>query len=372
MIPASTSWRAVDRLQRFGQRQRFDAVVTQQQPQPQVGLADATAGIDPRAQRIAAGGGVQPVAGLGHIQQCGNPGARPPRHDFQPLADERPVHPCEWHHVTDRRQRHEVEQPHQVGFGPPNEKPQAAQRPHRRDRGEERHAGGTQHPQAGGAVQPVRVHRRQNGRRPPFGLMMIQHDHVRLAGNGRKRDRGGGAAIDADDQAGAAGNERIEGGRVRAVALLDAIRHVMMHRTAQCPQQADHQRRAAGAINVVIAIDRYGFAALHRIGEAVGGDIHVGQSGRVRQQRAQCRLQEVDCGVDPDTARGEQPTDDLRHLEALRDAGRNAILTGAPQPAPAGQTAGDAQDTVSFSKICLRQPFRSASRSSARNCGVLR
>ena len=68
------------------------------------------------------------------------PGARAPRHHLQPLADQRPVHADQRHHVADGRQRHQVQQPHQVRLRPAGEKAQPAQRPHRRDRGQERHA----------------------------------------------------------------------------------------------------------------------------------------------------------------------------------------------------------------------------------------
>ena len=65
--------------------------------------------------------------------------------------------------------------------------------------------------------------------------------------------------------------------------------------TAQpsCAQQRDHQRGAARAVHVVVAEYAHRLAVLHRIGEAVGGDIHVDQHGRIGQQRPQRGIEEV-------------------------------------------------------------------------------
>lgn len=48
-------------------------------------------------------------------------------------------------------------------------------------------------------------------------------------------------------------------------------------------------------------------------------------------------------GLDPDAARREQASDDLRKPEPLRDAETDAGLRLAPNPAPAGEAPGDAE-----------------------------
>ena len=115
---------------------------------------------------------------------------------------------------------------------------------------------------------------------------------------------------------------------------------------AELAQQRDHQRRAARAIHVVVAEHADGLAMLHRVGEAIRGDVHVDQHGRVGQQRAQGGIEEVARRIDVDAARGEQATDDLRHAHTLGDAETDAVLAVAPYPTPAAQAATDAENAV--------------------------
>ena len=61
---------------------------------------------------------------------------------------------------------------------------------------------------AGAAIQPVRVDGGRDRRRRPFRLVVIQHHHVGPPMHRRQRNFGRGAAIDADDQRGAARDER--------------------------------------------------------------------------------------------------------------------------------------------------------------------
>ena len=220
---------AVHRFQLLRQGQRLDPVLAQQQPQPHVGLADPPAGVDPRPQRIAAGRCVQLLPRLGHVQQRGDPRTRPARHHLQALADEGAVHPHQRHHVADRGQRDQVEQPHQVRLTAGGEEAQPAQRAHSGDGGQERHAGGAQMGEARPVIQPVGIDRGQDRRRRPLRLVMVQHDDVGLAGHHGQRLGCRGAAVDANDQAGATRDQPGKGGGIGAVAFLDPIRHVVMH-----------------------------------------------------------------------------------------------------------------------------------------------
>ena len=93
---------------------------------------------------------VEPLAGLRHVQQRGDPGPRAPRHHLQPLADQRAVHPGQRHHVAHGRQRHQVQQRRS---GPA--RPRALKKPGRRSvrtvatAVRKATAGGAQHRQAG-------------------------------------------------------------------------------------------------------------------------------------------------------------------------------------------------------------------------------
>ena len=101
---------------------------------------------------------------------------------------------------------------------------------------------------------------------------------------------------------------------------------MVQHLAAELPQQSHHQGCAARAVDVVIAEHADRLAVLHRIGEPIGRDVHVDQHGRVGQQRAQRRLEEVARRVDVDAARREQAADDFRHAHALGDAETDAVL----------------------------------------------
>ena len=116
-----------------------------------------------------------------------------------------------------------------------------------------------------------------------FRLVVIQHDDIGVAGDKAECLGRRCAAVDADDQARATQHQRVQCGAVGAVALHHAIRHVVHDLAAKLPQQGDHQRRAARAIDIVIAEHPDSLAMLHRIGEAIRRDVHIDQDGRIRQ-----------------------------------------------------------------------------------------
>ncbi len=121
-------------------------------------------------------------------------------------------------------------------------------------------------------------------------------------------------------------------------------------RAAEGAQQADHQGGAGGAVDVVVAEHADGFAVAHGVGQAFGGGVHVGQRRGVGQQGAQRRVEEIGGVLDPDLAGGQQAADDFRQAEALGDAECDAVLAGAPDPAPAAQAAADAEDELGQGK----------------------
>ena len=289
------------------------------------------------------------VAAGGDLQQRVDPRPRAPGHHPQALRHQRPVEAGERHHVADGRQRHQVEQAHQVGRRTRAEPAVAAKLAHQGDAGQEGERRSTDGAQAGAAARLVRVHRGQDRRRRPVALVVVEHDDLGAAGQVRQRAGGGGAAIDADDQRRPARRQPVQRRRVRAVALQHPVRDVGVHDAAQLAQQPGDDRGGAGAVHVVVAEHADGLGRRDRARQPGGGDVHVGQAGRVGQQRPQRRLQEVRGAVDPVSARRQQAPDHLRQLQALRQRLRHALVAGilrvgaGPGPAPAGQAARDPQ-----------------------------
>ena len=107
-------------------------------------------------------------------------------------------------------------------------------------------------------VLPVRIDQRIGRRQRLVGLMMVDDHHVEaeLLRLGERRDAGG-AAIDRDQQPRALLGERAHGFGVRPVALEQAIRNVDQRIAAGVAQEPRQHRRRGGAVDVVVAEDRY-------------------------------------------------------------------------------------------------------------------
>ena len=98
---------------------------------------------------------------------------------------------------------------------------------------------------------------------------MVDDDGVEAEPRGfRERLEAGGAAVDGDEQLCAALGERADRLDVRPVALEDAVGNVEQRIEAAAAQEAREQRRRGRAVDVVVAEDRDGFAALDRVGDA--------------------------------------------------------------------------------------------------------
>ena len=215
-------------------------------------------------------------------------------HYLQPLRHERTVEAAQRHHVADGRQGDEVEQRQQVGFRPRREEAGAAQRPHRRDRRQER-----DRRRRRGCLRP-------EGQSSRFGLTVAitsgggpsdlwwsstmmsalpgrgQHARRRRCRNRRTRP----ASRPPPTRPRSAGE-------VRAVALGHAVRARRDERCSRARAGTRHQRAAARAVDVVVAEHRDRLAAADRIGEAGGGALHVDEDGRIGQQRPQRRFEEI-------------------------------------------------------------------------------
>ena len=180
--------------------------------------------------------GARPLARLRHVEQRGDARARAPRHHLQALADQRAV---DARSAASRRTRSPA---------PPDRA--APIRSGSRARGEEALRGAARARWRRRSGRPPRRRRAAAGRSVqssrfgltvatiggggPSALWWSSTIDVGLARDERaSASAGGGAAVDADDQAGAARHQRVQRRPVRAVALRHAVGHVVQHRAAK-------------------------------------------------------------------------------------------------------------------------------------------
>ncbi len=220
----------VQLVKAFRQAPRFVQIIGGEQPRPEISLADAPPGIDPwphhKAEVIGGRCRIQP----GHIRQGDKAGAFAPCHDAQPLLHESAVHPGQRRHISHRRQCHQIKHGQQV-------RPLAArlaQLPPGLDQHQENHRCGTQMRQRAILVLPVGVHHGQRVRQCLTTQMVVQDDDIRPRCR-RHRTMAQRAAIDADDEVMQRRQIR-HGGVVRAITLVDPIRHIKRRRAAHLPK----------------------------------------------------------------------------------------------------------------------------------------
>ena len=185
-------------------------------------------------------------------------------------------------------------------------------------------------------------------------LVVVEHDHVDAALlRPLQRGEAGRAAIDADDQAGAAVDEVVDRLDVRPVALEDAVWDVDARRAAERGEHAVQERRRRRAVDVVVAEDRHQLPRLDRIGEARRGDVHVGERGRVGEIALQRRRQEGGRRIQPHPAPGKHAGKALGGNAALRHGRRHSLAARVEprQPGAPGARSRDAEE------VPLRRPL---------------
>src|SRR5687767_14300614 len=100
---------------------------------------------------------------------------------------------------------------------------------------------------------------------------MVNHQNVDLAvTRALQGGKAGRAAIDADDQAGAAVDQAVDRLRVGAVTLKNAVGDVDAGRAAERGEDAVEECRGGGAVHVVVAEDRHLPPGGDRVGETGG------------------------------------------------------------------------------------------------------
>ncbi len=108
---------AVEPVELGRDARRLGRIVGEQQPHAEIGAADASAGIDARAEQEAEMPRLGRTRQPRRIHQRGEADVLAPAHRDQALGDEGAVEALERHDVGDGAERDQIEQAEQVGLG---------------------------------------------------------------------------------------------------------------------------------------------------------------------------------------------------------------------------------------------------------------
>ena len=274
----------------------------------------------------------------GDVEQGRKPRPAALAHDRKPPHDKGAVEPDQRHDVGDGRERHEVERRDKIGAFAAVPEARLAQSPVERNERHEDDARRAEVAQARKIVLAVRIDQRRRLRQRFRGLMMIEYDHVeaKLACD-LERFAADRAAVDRHHERRALGGEALNRLDVGAVAFGHAIGDVDDRLQSTGVQIFAQKRRAAGAVDVVVAEDRHPFMGHDRLLEASRRGLHVAQAKRIRHQVAEARrqmaLDRLRCNAAPGEHAGDQlvlPAD-LRNGERAQFPRR--VEPRAPRPA---------------------------------------
>jgi len=109
---------AVESIELGRQARAFGRIVLHEQIHPEGRSADAASSIDARSQEEAEMPRLGWAAEPRDIHQGGEPGIVAPAQRQQSLGDESAVEALERHHVGDRSERHQIEEPEKIRFRP--------------------------------------------------------------------------------------------------------------------------------------------------------------------------------------------------------------------------------------------------------------
>ncbi len=141
---------AVEAVELGGNAPRFQRVFRHQEAQAERGVPDAPARIDAWSQQEAEVIGRRRSVEPRHVHEGLEAGILAAPHHGEAARHEGPVEPRQRHHVGNRPQCDEIEQTHEIGFGPRRRPvPLAAQVPVERHHQHEGDPGGTELPEAG-------------------------------------------------------------------------------------------------------------------------------------------------------------------------------------------------------------------------------
>ncbi len=291
----------VDLFDLGGEPARLVTVATAEEREGQRGVGEPTGGVQARGEPEGdlAGAELLASAEAGAVAEGLHAGAELRRGQHpQPRAHERAVVAVERRHVGDGAEGDQI----QLG---------AESRAEAGDEAE-RQARAAEPGVVERAVRPMRVQEGVGRQRLVGDQVVIDHDdvHAPLASAGDARMIGR-AAVTGDQQVGVAAEAAVESRVGEAVAALEAVRGVGLHLGAELLERVGEDRRAGGAVDVVVAEERDPLALATRGGQSVGGGGAVGHHRGIAQVR-QPRLEEGTGG-----RAGEPPLqEDLRGRRA--------------------------------------------------------
>ena len=329
-------------------RERTDLVriVARQQTRAKIGLADAAAGIDPRAQQESEMIGFRRFLQARDVGERRQPGIAALRHDLKAGADQRAVDAEQRDHVTDRAQGHEIEPLPKIGLRPRRAVPASLAQGAIDTHGEqERDANRGEMLVRAGIVDPVGIDHRHRLRQRDLRHMVVDHDEIE-SGAPRlgQRLEGGDAAIDRDDDGSAVLPDLQQRRRIGAVPLLATVRNVDADIAADGPEETQQQRRGGGAIDIVVAEHDDALARLDGPHEAPDGRVHVLQMRGIGQELAQRRFEKVGNRLEADVARRQQTANRIGQAMTLGDRQRQPFVAEPRGPALSRQRALDAEE----------------------------
>jgi hypothetical protein len=254
-------------------------------------FAHAPASVDARPQRKAQIRGRGRAPQLAGVDQRGHADVLALGHYFQALRDKGAVEPMQRGDIGHRAQRHQIEQRKQRAIAGRAGVVYLVQLAPHRDGQQEGHANRRQMAMRRADlafIEPVWVHHRHGTRQLMRAFVVIDHDHLHpgIRRHGQRIMRHG-AAIDRDDQLRAFLPQPHQSLAAGAIALQQAVGDVVAGIMAAQADQADQQRGAGGAIDVVIAIDRHRLALDDGLSDAAGGHIHILKMRGVGQELTQ-------------------------------------------------------------------------------------
>ena len=171
----------VEPVELGGDGARFLGVGRGQQSHAKVGLADAPAGVDPRAEREAEVAAARRFHQPRRLGKRGEADILPRGHDLEALRDERAVEALEPRDVGDGAERDQIEQVDDLGLGLRFEDAAAAKLAQQRDAEQERHSDRREMAMRRAVralVEAVGVDQRMRQREQARALVVIDDDHV--------------------------------------------------------------------------------------------------------------------------------------------------------------------------------------------------
>ncbi len=157
----------------------------------------------------------------------------------------------------------------------------------------------------------------------------------------RERLETGRAAVDRNQQSGAARGERADRLDIGSVALGDAVGNMDQAGNAAEIEKFRQQRRGTGAVNVIIAENGDGFLAFDGAGEPFRRLLHRGEGKRLRQQRAKSRVEMAERAFWRHAPARQHAGQKVGQAVLLGDGQRPRVASGVEPAAPwAAENAG--------------------------------